>query len=84
MLNLTGDFEHWCAQRNVTLLGDVKPAHLQDFRNQLDGSQTTRRKKIFRLKGFFRYCVEMAWLAKSPAVSRELIVEASNHQAPRA
>jgi integrase/recombinase XerD len=79
-----GTFEKWCAQRNVTMLGDVSPAHVQDYRNSLPGSQTTRRKKVFRIKGFFRYCVEMGWLAKSPAVSRELSVEASKHQTPRA
>jgi len=79
-----GDFERWAAQRNLTMLGEVTPAHVQDYRNSLGGSQTTRRKKIFRLRGFFRYCVEMGWLTKSPAVSRELIVEASKHQVPRA
>ena len=63
-------FSQFVLGKGLENLGDIKTEHVVAYRNSLTGAQNTRAKKVFRLIGFFRFCVEMGWIQRNIAQAR--------------
>ena len=59
-------FADFTAARGLFNLADITSEDCLDYRNSLQGTQNTNMKKIHRLIGFFKFCVEMDYLKKEP------------------
>ena len=77
-------FSKFAFARGLVNLGDIRTEHVLAYRNSLVGAQNTRAKKIFRLIGFFRFCVEMAWVSRNPAQVQSVKLKYSQQQTPKA
>jgi len=55
------EFRKFCDGKNLMALVSIQAENVLDWRNRLDQelAQNTRAKKVFRLIGFFDFCVEM-------------------------
>jgi hypothetical protein len=63
-------FSQFVLCKGLVNLGDIKTEHVVAYRNSLTGAQNTRAKKVFRLIGFYRFCVEMGWIQRNIAQAR--------------
>lgn len=79
-----GEFLTFCHGRGLVNLGDVKTEHVLQWRNALTGHQNTKAKKVFRVIGFFTFCVEMGWIARNVAQVRTVVIPYSDEQEPKA
>jgi integrase/recombinase XerD len=79
-----GAFKAFVHGRGLIMLAEVLTEHALAFRNQLEGAQNTRAKKIFRLIGFFEFCVEMGWISRNPARARSVVLKYDDQQTPKA
>lgn len=79
-----GTFQTFAHGLGLVMLAEVGTEHALAYRNQLEGAQNTRAKKIFRLVGFFSFCVEMGWVARNPVRARSVLLKYSDQQTPRA
>jgi site-specific recombinase XerD len=77
-------FQTFALGRGLVNLGDVQTEHVLAYRNTLDGAQNTRAKKIFRLIGFFEFCVEMGWIVRNIARAQSVILKYDDQQTPKA
>jgi len=77
-------FSKFAFARGLVNLGDIRTEHVLAYRNSLVGAQNTRAKKIFRLIGFFRFCVEMGWVSRNPAQVQSVKLKYSQQQTPKA
>lgn len=77
-------FDTFCASQNLLALASIQTEHILQFRNSLVGAQNTRAKQVFRLIGFFSFCVEMGWIARNPAKVKAVKLNYSDEQIPRA
>ena len=75
-------FADFSAARGLLNLTDITAEDALDYSNALKGEQSTRRKKIHRLGGFFRFAVDMGWAVRNPfAVIK---IKAPQTSAPKA
>jgi integrase len=65
-------------------LGDVTPENVLAWRNAMSGAQSTKRKKVHRLKGFFTLCCDMGMIVKNPAAGKHLFFKETEKQTPKA
>jgi integrase/recombinase XerD len=79
-----GEFQTFAHKAGLVMLAEVGTEHALAYRNALEGAQNTRAKKIFRLVGFFSFCVEMGWIQRNPVRARSVILKYSDQQTPRA
>ena len=77
-------FSDFVVAKGLVNLGDIKTEHVLAYRNSLVGAQNTRAKKIFRLIGFFRFCVEMGWIQRNVAQVSAVKLKYDDAQTPRA
>jgi integrase/recombinase XerD len=77
-------FADFSAARGLLNLIDITNEDALDFRNALKGSQSTLRKKIHRLGGFFRFAVEMGWLSRNPFANDTVRIKAPKTTTPKA
>ena len=56
----------------------------RSYRNSLTGAQNTRAKKVFRLIGFFRFCVEIGWIQRKIAQAQAVKLKYDDTQTPKA
>jgi integrase/recombinase XerD len=77
-------FSQFVLGKGLVNLGDIKTEHVVAYRNSLTGAQNTRAKKVFRLIGFFRFCVEMGWIQRNIAQARAVKLKYDNTQTPKA
>ena len=70
--------------KGLVNLGDIRTEHVVAYRNSLTGAQNTRAKKIFRLIGFFRFCVEMGWIQQNIAQAQAVKLKYDDRQTPKA
>lgn len=62
---------HWCQQRHLEPLADVRRPHVKLYARDLEArglAAATVALKLVVLTGFYRYCVEEQLLERSPAV----------------
>jgi site-specific recombinase XerD len=79
-----GNFAQFALNRGLVNLGDVRTEDCAAYSNQLTGAINTRAKKVFRLIGFFSFCIEMNWIQRNPAQTRAVIIKKSDAQKPKA
>jgi integrase/recombinase XerD len=79
-----GEFRSFCDGKNLMALVSIQTEDVLDWRNRLNGAQNTRAKKVFRLIGFFEFCVEMGWLSRNVARAKAIVIEYSDAQEPKA
>lgn len=79
-----GEFSHFALAKGLAMVGDVATEHVLAWRNSLEGAQNTRAKKVFRLIGFFEFCVEMGWIARNPARAQAIVIPYSDEQETKA
>lgn len=77
-------FSQFVLGKGLVNLGDIKTEHVVAYRNSLTGAQNTRAKKVFRLIGFFRFCVEMGWIQRNIAQVRAVKLKYDDMQTPKA
>ena len=77
-------FSQFVLGKGLVNLGDIKTEHVVAYRNSLTGAQNTRAKKVFRLIGFFRFCVEMGWIQRNIAQAQAVKLKYDNTQTPKA
>jgi len=77
-------FSTFALGRGLVNLGDIKTEHVLAYRNSLVGAQNTRAKKIFRLIGFFKFCVEMGWIQRNVAQVSAVKLKYDDSQTPKA
>ena len=77
-------FSQFVLGKGLVNLGDIKTEHVVAYRNSLTGAQNTRAKKVFRLIGFFRFCVEMGWIQRNIAQARTVKLKYDDTQTPKA
>ena len=72
MEKLTTIFEKqllsWCDEEGLLPLAEIKPVHLERFRNTWNDGPLARKKKQERINGFFFYCMRMGWIHQNPAL----------------
>jgi integrase/recombinase XerD len=78
------EFSTFMAERGLVNLGDITAEQVLSWRNALDGAQSTNRKKVHRLKGFFTFCVDMGMIVRNPAAGTHLRFKETEKQAPKA
>jgi integrase len=78
------EFAAFVQARGLTNIGDVTPEVVLEWRNALNGAQSTRRKKVHRLKGFFTFCCDLGLIVRNPAAGRHLLFKAPEKQTPKA
>jgi site-specific recombinase XerD len=77
-------FANWALGRGLVTLASIRTEDIVDWRNKLVGAQNTRAKKVFRLTGFFTFCVELGWIPRNIAqTSAVRIPYDDDHQEPR-
>jgi integrase/recombinase XerD len=79
-----GEFQKFANSKGLVLLSHVQTENVLAYRNCLQGAQNTRAKKVFRLIGFFEFCVEMGWIARNVARAEAIVVPYSDSQEPKA
>lgn len=79
-----GAFSTFALGKGLVNLGDIKTEHILAYRNSLVGAQNTRAKKIFRLIGFFKFCVEMGWIQRNVAQVSAVKLKYDDAQTPKA
>jgi integrase len=77
-------FARFALARGLVNLGDVRTEDILAWRNGLVGKINTRAKKVFRIIGFFEFCVEMGWLQRNPARAQAVVVKYDDSQTPKA
>ena len=77
-------FQTFAHRAGLVILAEIGTEHALAYRNQLEGAQNTRAKRIFRLIGFFTFCVEMGWIMRNPAKAQSVKLRYSDQQTPRA
>jgi integrase len=77
-------FSQFVLGKGLVNLGDIKTEHVVAYRNSLTGAQNTRAKKVFRLIGFFRFCVEMGWIQRNIAQAQAVKLKYDDTQTPKA
>ena len=77
-------FSQFALGKGLVSLGDIKTEHVVAYRNSLTGAQNTRAKKVFRLIGFFRFCVEMGWIQRNIAQARAVKLRYDDTETPKA
>ncbi len=77
-------FAGFTASRGLFNLADITSEDCLDYRNGLQGTQNTNMKKIHRLIGFFKFCVEMDYLKRNPAQTQAIRIKASKTATPKA
>lgn len=77
-------FSRFALSKGLVNLGDIKTEHILAYRNSLEGAQNTRAKKVFRLIGFFEFCVEMGWIQRNIARAQSVILKYDDSQTPKA
>lgn len=80
-LRSLADFMH---ARGLVNLGDIHTEDVQAWRNQLEGHQNTRAKRVYTVIGFFEYCVELGWINRNVARARAVVIPYADEQRPRA
>jgi integrase/recombinase XerD len=70
--------------RGQVNLGDIRTEDCLAYQRSLVGAQNTKAKKIFRLIGFFRFCVEMNWITRNPAQTQTVKLKYDDTQTPKA
>jgi len=78
------EFSAFMQARGLMNLGDITIEQITEWRNALSGAQSTNRKKVHRLKGFFRFCSDMNWITKNPAAAKHLLIKPTKTQTPKA
>jgi integrase/recombinase XerD len=85
-----GQFRKYCDGKNLMALVSIQTEHILDWRNRLVGqhgqplAQNTRAKKVFRLVGFFEFCVELGWISRNVARAKAITIKYSDSQTPKA
>ncbi len=79
-----GAFSAFALGKGLVNLGDIKTEHVLAYRNSLVGAQNTRAKKIFRLIGFFKFCLEMGWIQRNVAQVSAVKLKYDDSQTPKA
>jgi integrase/recombinase XerD len=79
-----GAFSTFVLGKGLVNLGDIKTEHVLAYRNSLVGAQNTRAKKVFRLIGFFKFCVEMGWIQRNIAQVSAVKLKYDDAQTPKA
>lgn len=79
-----GEFSKFALAKGLVMVADVQTEHVLAWRNALEGAQNTRAKKVFRLIGFFEFCVEMGWIIRNVARAQSIVVKYSDEQEPKA
>jgi integrase/recombinase XerD len=77
-------FSDFVVAKGLVNLGDIKTEHVLAYRNSLVGAQNTRAKKVFRLIGFFKFCVEMGWIQRNVAQVSAVKLKYDDAQTPKA
>ena len=78
-------FARFALARGLVNLGDIRTEDILAWRNGLVGKTNTRAKKVFRIIGFFEFCVsDMGWLQRNPARAKAVIVKYDDSQTPKA
>jgi site-specific recombinase XerD len=77
-------FSDFVIAKGLVNLGDIKTEHVLAYRNSLVGAQNTRAKKVFRLIGFFKFCVEMGWIQRNVAQVSAVKLKYDDSQTPKA
>src|SRR5579864_6184727 len=79
-----GEFSRFALSKGLAMVGDVATEYVHAWRNSLEGAQNTRAKKVFRLIGFFEFCVEMGWITRNVARAQAIVIPYSDEQEPKA
>lgn len=79
-----GEFSRFALSKGLVMVADIATEHVLVWRNALEGAQNTRAKKVFRLIGFFEFCVEMGWIARNVARAQAIVIPYSDEQEPKA
>jgi integrase/recombinase XerD len=79
-----GEFRSFCDGKNLMALVSIQTENVLDWRNRLVGAQNTRAKKVFRLVGFFEFCVEMGWISRNVARAKAITIKYDDSQEPKA
>jgi integrase/recombinase XerD len=79
-----GEFRSFCDGKNLMALVGIQTEHVLDWRNRLGGATNTRAKKVFRLIGFFEFCVEMGWISRNVARAKAITIKYDDTQEPKA
>jgi integrase/recombinase XerD len=77
-------FSTFVLGKGLVNLGDIRTEHILAYRNELVGAQNTRAKKVFRLIGFFKFCVEMGWIQRNVAQVSAVKLKYDDSQTPKA
>ncbi len=59
--------EEFAAAKGLRYLDEFDTPSLREFRMRWTDGALSAQKKIERLRGFFRYCVENGWIEENPA-----------------
>jgi integrase/recombinase XerD len=59
-------FVEWCEGRGFRRLSQVDIEQARKYRASWTYAPVTAAKKLERLRGFFRFCVEAGWIEKNP------------------
>lgn len=79
-----GEFSKFALAKGLVMVADIQTEHVLIWRNALQGAQNTRAKKVFRLIGFFEFCVEMGWVLRNVARAQSIVIQYSDQQEPKA
>jgi hypothetical protein len=76
-------FARFALAKGLVNIGDVKTEHVLLYRNSSAGVQNTRAKKVYRLIGFFEFCVEMGWVSRNVARAQSIVLKYTDTQTRR-
>jgi integrase/recombinase XerD len=77
-------FAGFAMAKGLVNVGDIRTEHVLLYRNSLVRVQNTRAKKVYRLIGFFEFCVEMGWITRNVARSQAIVLKYTDTQTPKA
>lgn len=64
---LAGQLRKYAAARGIRVLKEFDLDTMRDFRSTWHDGPLSALKKLERLRGFFRFCVDSGWIAENPA-----------------
>jgi integrase/recombinase XerD len=70
--------------KGLAMVADVDTASVMGWRNDLAGALVTKAKKVYRLIGFFNFCVDMEWCVRNPARVKSVRFKFDESQKPKA
>ncbi len=57
----------WAGDNRIRFIAEFRLTDVREFRASWNGAAITAAKKLERLRGFFRFCVQSKWMTENPA-----------------